>query len=70
MREKGEQSNNSHFAYFSQFRSTPRDGFASPDSDFRPIEELMRYRIKPAWYHYFNFSKVRWRASRCAFVCF
>ena len=43
------------YAYFSQFRSDSRDGFQpSPNSDYRPMEELLRRRIKPAWIQYFN----------------
>ena len=49
------------FAYFSQFLSTPRDGSTAPaaeDTDFRSFEELMRRQIKPAWYHFYNLTKV------------
>ena len=60
MREKMTDPNNPDYAYFSQFRLQPRDGFASsnPDSDFRSMQELIRRRIKPAWFHFYNLTNV------------
>jgi len=59
MRRKGGDPSHPDYAYFSQFRSDSRDGFQpSPNSDYRPMEELLRRRIKPAWIQYFNMSSV------------
>ena len=60
MREKMTDPANPDYAYFSQFRQHARDGFSSsnPNSDFRSMEELMRRRIKPAWYHFYNMTNV------------
>ena len=60
MRRKMTTPDDPDFAYFSQFLSTPRDGFApaAEDTDFRSFEELMRRQIKPAWYHFYNLTKV------------
>ena len=40
--------------------SLPMTMFApeAADTDFRPLAELLRRRIKPAWYQLFNTSKV------------
>ena len=61
MRRKMTTPDDPDFAYFSQFLSTPRDGFApaAEDTDFRSFEELMRRQIKPAWYHFSDFTRVR-----------
>jgi len=70
LRDKGERPSNPDYIYFSQFRSTERDGFSERNSDFRPLAELLRRRIKPAWVHFFNFSEVlcgvRWMAINIA----
>ena len=60
MREKMTQADHPDHTYFRQFRKSDRDGFpaSSPDSDFRSISELIRRRIKPAWYQLFNLTKV------------
>ncbi|KAL1519085.1 hypothetical protein AB1Y20_003352 [Prymnesium parvum] len=60
LRRKMTEPSNPDFEYFSQFRRHPRDGFpsSSPDSDFRSLDELLRRRIKPAWFQVFNLSSM------------
>jgi hypothetical protein len=60
MRIKMTKGDHPDHAYFKQFLSSDRDGFPStdPDTDFRSMPELVRRRIKPAWYHFYNMSNV------------
>ena len=60
IRRKMEVPTDPDYAYFSQFRRSPKDGFAAsaPHSDFRSLDELLRRKIKPAWFHFFNLSHV------------
>ena len=52
--DKSENASHPDYPYFSQFRRSARDGFTAANSEFRPMEELSRRRIKPAWIQYFN----------------
>ena len=60
IRRKMEEPTDPDYAYFSQFRRSSKDGFAAsaPHSDFRSLDELLRRKIKPAWFHFFNLSHV------------
>ena len=60
MREKMTNPAHEDHAHFSQFIASPNDGIAptSQDTDFRAMDELIRRKIKPAWYHFFNSSKL------------
>ena len=48
------------YAHFSQFLASSDDGVRpeTSDTDFRGLPELIRRQIKPAWWHFFNISKV------------
>lgn len=60
LRDKMTNPHNQDFIHFSQFHADPDDGAAQevPDTEFRALPELIRRRIKPAWYQVFNMSKV------------
>jgi hypothetical protein len=59
MHEKMTNPGHPDFTHFSQFISSERDGFSpEPDSTFRPLPELLRRKIKPAWYQLFNMTKT------------
>ena len=58
LRLKATEVGKPDYTYFSQFMSAPTDHAFADDTDFRPLEELLRRKLKPAWFHYFNMSKV------------
>lgn len=60
MRKKMTEPDHADFPHFSQFLASPRDGIAPgvPDTDFRAMDELVRRKIKPAWLHFYNTSKL------------
>ena len=60
MRDKMTNPRHPEWVHFSQFHAADDDVFApeAADTDFRPLAELLRRRIKPAWYQLFNTSKV------------
>ena len=60
MRDKMTDPHNPDYIHFSQFHADPDDGVAPEvaDTDFRALPELLRRHIKPAWYQFFNSSKV------------
>ena len=65
IRRKMEDPNDPDHAYFEQFQYSRKDGFppSAQGSDFRSLDELLRRKIKPAWYHFFNLSHVMCRGS-------
>ena len=66
IRRKMEDVNDPDHAYFEQFQYSRKDGFppSAKGSDFRSLDELLRRKIKPAWYHFFNLSHVLCRVRQ------
>ena len=66
IRRKIEEPSDPDHAYFSQFQYSRKDGFppSAKGSDFRSLDELLRRKIKPAWYHFFNLSHVLCRVRQ------
>ena len=66
IRRKMEDANDPDHAYFEQFQYSRKDGFppSAEGSDFRSLDELLRRKIKPAWYHFFNLSHVLCRVRQ------
>lgn len=66
IRRKMEDPNDPDHAYFEQFQYSRKDGFppSAEHSDFRSLDELLRRKIKPAWYHFFNLTHVLCRVRQ------
>lgn len=60
LREKVTNRKHPEHIHFSQFHSSKHDAIAPEvdGSDFRSLPELVRRKIKPAWYQFFNASRV------------
>ena len=59
MREKMTNPSHADYIHFSQFIASDADGIGpGVGSDFRALPELLRRKVKPAWFQLFNLTKV------------